>query len=357
MRYIGGMRFKAVYFGGGSPSLLHVDHVARLYSALKNSFDIEDDAEWTFEGEPHGLSNRTLLSFLLEHGIRRISYGVQTFDRNLRQALTIAATVEDVLAALSLAREVGFREINIDMMFHLPGQTLDALELDVCEIARYGFDSVDYYYMSYYALPPSVFVQMDSGGFPRQPPLGLRIDMNYHIRHRMNELGYTHVTDHVFSKSGFGSVYYRLLWGGGSGEFSAETLALGASARGYLNGISYANTLAHDSYIQQVQRDELPVFKVSDRVADPRSRAAVFFPKFFEIREDRLPSDDTTRRTIRSLVANGLARRCDGKVILTDTGKDWIPNITADLLDENQRRIGDGWVERLNSQHANRVTL
>lgn len=355
--YVRDMTFRAVYFGGGSPSLLTVPQVKRLYDALKNSFSIAPDAEWTFEGEPAGLCNPELLEYLASQGTTRLSYGIQTFDEELREKMNIAATVEDALNCNERAKELGFGEVNVDMMFYLPGQTMEGLERDLVELAACDFDSVDYYYMSYYAMPKSAFLGMEKGTFPKKPPAELRTEMGRYVRRRMRELGYHHVTDHVFAKKPTGSEYYRILWGGGFGEYSAETLAIGASARGYLDGYSYANTLAPDPYVEEVEAGVLPVFKVSALLDDPRNRGMVFFPKFFRVELARIPDDARTRILLDNLVEHGYAVVDERYLTLTEKGKDWIPNITVDLFEDSQREINEAWIQELESHYSNRVTL
>jgi len=357
LEYISQMRFSAVYFGGGSPSLLSLEHVKRLYYAVRQNFNIDANAEWTFEGEPNGLSDKKLLDYLANQGTRRLSYGIQTFDEKLRETLNISATVDDVLTCFERAKEIGFDEVNVDMMFHLPGQTIEALDEDLSQLAKHGFDSIDYYYMSYYGLPKSAFVGMEKGTFPRRPPLQLRSEMNKYISRRLLDLGYNHVTDHVFSKKLVGSDYYRILWGGGFGEHRAETVGIGASARGYVAGYSYANENAHDTYMEQIEQGRLPISKVSDRLRDERNRGMVFFPKFFRVSSHRIPDDKNTISFIANLIKEGLATEQTGSIVLTESGKEWIPNITADLFEPEQRAICDLWLTKLNSHYSNRVTL
>lgn len=355
--YVQDMRFRAVYFGGGSPSLLTVGQIKRLYNALRRAFVIEEDAEWTFEGEPAGLCDQELLEYLASQGTKRLSYGIQTFDESLRDTMNIAATVQDALDCNQKAKELGFEDINVDMMYYMPGQTVADVERDLKELGNCGFDSVDYYYMSYYAMPKSTFLGMEKGTYPRKPPAEMRVQMGQHVQRRMQELGYYNVTDHVYSKSSKGSEYYRILWGGGDGEHSAETLAIGASARGYLSGYSYANTLAPDPYVEQIEAGVLPVNKVSGLLEDPRNRGMVFFPKFFRAELSRIPDDPRTRSLINRLVEHGYATIGDGELLLTEQGKEWIPNITVDFFEETQRKINDEWIEKLESHYSNRVTL
>lgn len=355
--YVKDMTFKAVYFGGGSPSLLTVPQIARLYDALRRSFAIEPGAEWTFEGEPTGLSNPELLEYLASQGTQRLSYGIQTFDEELRTIMNIAATVQDALNTNERAKALGFSDVNVDMMFYMPGQDLEAVERDLVELDKCQFDSLDYYYMSYYAMPKSTFLGMEKGTYPKKPPTEMRGEMHKLVRQRMAEMGYHNVTDHVFAKRPTGSEYYRLLWGGGFGEHTAETLAIGASARGYLNGYSYANTLAPDPYVDVMESGQLPIFKVSGLLKDPRNRGMVFFPKFFRMPLSKVPDDARTRLLIDNLVEAGLAVVGDGELALTEEGKDWIPNITIDFFEDEQEAINQDWIGELDSHYSNRVTL
>lgn len=355
-KYIQNMIFNAIYFGGGSPSLLPVELVQTLYDSLRKNFNIKKDAEWTFEGEPHGLSNVELLSYLASQNTRRISYGVQTFDPALREKLHIAASVEDVINCLELARQHHIPEINIDMMFHLPGHNINDLENDIQQIERYGFDSVDYYYLSYYGFPKKILHDMEKGLFPAKPSIELRFEMNRYVRNRMLQLGYSHVTDHVFSKSSLSSEYYRILWGGGFGEHQAETLAIGSSARGYLDGISYANNLRHNEYIQEVLNGQLPIFKISERLQEPENRGLVFFPKFFKIDKRYVMPGTLAEKVFNKLISYGYVKENSSYYEITDSGKDWIPNITLDFFEEHQIDINNRWVSEINQKHSNRVT-
>lgn len=354
--YIQDITIDAVYIGGGSPSLLSLKSVKLMFDSLKRYFNISKDCEWTFEGEPNSLSEMDLLEYLNDQGVQRISYGVQTFDNKLREKLNIGASLEDVIRCTENAKKLNFTDINIDMMFHLPGHDMDDLEKDIQAIEKYGFDSVDYYYLSYYGFTKKVFLDMEKGTFPKRPPESLRLQMNDYIIDRMKSLGFSHVTDHVFSKLHKSSEYYRLLWGGGDGEYNAETLAIGSSARGYLNGYSYANTTDPKKYMEEVNNGELPLFKVSNRLKRVENRGIVFFPKFFKVEKNRIVEQEH-KLVISKLIDNGLAVESDKYFHLTEEGKKWIANITNDLIDEDQVDIADSWLERLNSHYANRVTL
>ncbi|WP_242144686.1 MULTISPECIES: coproporphyrinogen-III oxidase family protein [unclassified Bacillus cereus group] len=356
-QYIQDMTIDAVYIGGGSPSLLSLESVKLLLNSLEKYFNISKECEWTFEGEPNSLSDLELLHFLDEFGVQRISYGVQTFDQQLREKLNIGATLEDVIRCTEKAKKFSFKDINIDMMYHMPGHTMRDLEADISAIDKYGFDSVDYYYLSYYGFPKKVFLDMEKGLFPKRPPESLRHEMNKYIQNKMQDLDYDHVTDHVFSKLSKSSDYYRLLWGGGDGEYRSETLAIGSSARGYINGYSYANTTDPKKYMQEVRNGEIPLFKVSSKLSEPENRGFVFFPKFFKIEKWRVQPKSRYEDFFQILIKNGLMEEGKDYYYLTSEGKDWIPNITNDLLTDDQAAVVNEWLKQLDNHYANKVTL
>lgn len=355
--YVRGMDFTAVYIGGGSPSVFPLVDLKRLFKALRERFSIHPDAEWTLEGEPKSLNDEALMDWLAEEKVRRVSYGIQTFDEDLRKRMNIAASVEDVLGTLELAKARGIAEVNIDMMYHMPGQDIAAVQSDIDRVGAHPFDSVDYYYMSYFAMPKKILENMERGTFPARPAEDLRPRMDHHIRQALTQMGYHHVTDHVFSRRPKSSDYYRILWGGGFGEWRAETLALGCSARGYLDGISYSLETDPARYGAMVADGKLPVLKVSDRLNRPENRGLVFFPKFFSIPKDAPALTESDRMFFARLIENGLMDDDGVDFRLTDKGKDWIPNITMDLFEPAQQDIAMGWLETLASNYRNRVSL
>ena len=143
--YSGERIFTSIYFGGGTPSLMQPDYIREIISALKKNFVVSNDAEITLETNPGTVDSGKLKSFH-EIGINRLSIGIQSFDENDLKFLTRIHDKKTAVETVNNARESGFNNINIDLIFNLPGQTKEkwmdnlqtALTLPVSHISAYS---------------------------------------------------------------------------------------------------------------------------------------------------------------------------------------------------------------------------
>ncbi len=116
-------RLKTVYIGGGTPGLPDAKYIEDVMQCVKQSFDIEKNAEITIETNPCTVTREKAESYL-KSGINRISMGVQSFDDNELKILGRAHTASDAEKSFYMLREAGFRNISIDLIQSLPGQTM-----------------------------------------------------------------------------------------------------------------------------------------------------------------------------------------------------------------------------------------
>ena len=130
---------RSVYFGGGTPTILDVSGISAILDAISRGIGIDHDAEVTIEANP-GTVDLAKLSALREMGFNRLSLGVQSFDDEFLRSIGRAHTSAQALDAYAAAREAGFTNVGIDLIFALPGQTLEhwartldiAMALDEC---------------------------------------------------------------------------------------------------------------------------------------------------------------------------------------------------------------------------------
>ncbi|MFN3134054.1 MAG: radical SAM family heme chaperone HemW [Candidatus Kryptonium sp.] len=143
--FIGTTCFDTIYFGGGTPSLLEVSQIEKILNLLYKNFRISQDAEVTIEANPGTVDKEKLFSFK-KVGINRLSFGVQSFSDEDLKFLGRIHTSKDAIECVKLAFEVGFKNISIDLIFGLPGQSLEnwvenlhkAIELNVPHISAYN---------------------------------------------------------------------------------------------------------------------------------------------------------------------------------------------------------------------------
>ena len=114
----------SIFIGGGTPSLVDESLIGELMTAVQDKFTIASDAEITIETNPKTLTKSKLDTYL-ESGINRLSIGAQSFDDGLLERMGRVHSTEDFFMNYALARECGFRNINIDLMFSIPGQSMN----------------------------------------------------------------------------------------------------------------------------------------------------------------------------------------------------------------------------------------
>ena len=354
--YVKDMQFSVLYFGGGSPSILGNHLIAQLFEALTRHFNFTADAEISFEGEPRTLSEPDKLDLLAKWGVKRISYGLQTYDREMRDLFKIAATLEDVDRVTRNARERGFPDINVDMMYDLPGQTPEQLAYDLKMLAAHDFDSVDYYNLHYYAFPKKMKAGFAAGSLPSKPSMAMHLELAERVIGGMEQLGYHHVADQVFAKYPKVCEYFRLLWGGGYGDHRAETIGLGSSARGYLNGYTYMNHGSSNAYMKMVTDGVLPLGKVSSLLEDPRNRGAALFAKFFGIEAAHASTISTIPPAILdSWLDHGLLEKARGGLAMTPKGKLWTTNMMVDTFETHQGKLAHESTQALEERAGTRT--
>ena len=118
---------KTIYIGGGTPSYLDSKYIKEIIEEIRENFKLADKVEITIEVNP-GTVNKTKLLDYINSGINRISIGLQSTDNELLKRIGRIHKYEDFLQTYNMAREVGFKNINVDLMLALPGQTIAKLE-------------------------------------------------------------------------------------------------------------------------------------------------------------------------------------------------------------------------------------
>jgi coproporphyrinogen III oxidase-like Fe-S oxidoreductase len=354
--YIKDMSFSAVYFGGGSPSIIPADQLKSILQAMNRYFNILPNAEISFEGEPKTLGDPNRLDLLKEFNVSRISFGLQTYDQKTRELFKIKATLADIENVRINAQAREFADINVDMMYDLPGQDLSALDLDMRRLLEDGYDSVDYYNLHYFAFPKKLKLDMENGKVPAKPNAEMHMALTQNVTDFMTTNGYNHVADQVFSKQQHVCDYFKLLWGGGYGEHKAETVAVGASARGYIDGLSYLNRSNVRDYYGFIDRNTLPLQKVSERLSQPHNRGAAFFLKFFSLDKRHQQALNTIpSHLLQTWKAQELIYETQDAIRLTRLGKLWIPNMMVDLFEPEQKLLATGSKDLLTKKQGSRT--
>ena len=233
-----------IFVGGGTPTSLNESQLALLCEFIKQELPFNKKAgEYTFEANPGELS-REKLEILYRAGVNRLSFGVQSFNDELLQKIGRTHRAVDVYETIALAQDVGFSNISIDLIYGLPGQTLD----DFKETLNQAL-ALDLPHYSSYSLivePKTVFYNSMQKGKLNLPPQELEAAMYELVMETMEQHGLHQYEISNFSKPGFESRHNLTYWD------NLEYYGIGAGAHGYTAGKRIANHGPLKKYINSL---------------------------------------------------------------------------------------------------------
>ncbi len=238
--HLAGRRVETVFFGGGTPSLLPLPEMQIIMKALQERFDIDPGAEVTLEANP-GTVDATHLGGLRRMGFNRISFGVQSFHDEELRTLERIHDAEEVDQAYSWAREQGFENINLDLIYGLAGQTLAGWQFNLERALAMGPEHLSLYALT---LEDGTPLTRDvNRGRAEGPDLDLQADMFEWSVERMRRSGYSHYEVSNWSKSGRKCHHNLFYW------HNRDWLGLGAGAHSHLNNQRFAGAASPSRYI------------------------------------------------------------------------------------------------------------
>jgi oxygen-independent coproporphyrinogen-3 oxidase len=241
-----GKQVETIYFGGGTPSLFAPTSIERFLNCVADYCSVVPQAEITLEADPASVSYEKLAGYRAV-GVNRLSFGVQSFQPELLKTLGRLHTVEDAQNSLSWVREAGFRNVSLDLIFAVPGQTLDALADDVTQALTYAPTHFSTYCLTYEERTP--FFSMRAKGELHPVSEDEEVEMYALVQERCKRAGYRHYEISSFAQPGFRSRHNANYWNG------INYLGLGAGAHSYANepnwGRRWSNERNPRRYMEQ----------------------------------------------------------------------------------------------------------
>ncbi len=241
---------RTVYLGGGTPTLLSAKQVMAILSNAKEIFSIASGAEITIEANPGTISEGQLAA-LRETGINRVSIGMQSFSDQELRTLGRSHSVEDAYTAIRGARKAGFDNISLDLIYGIPGQSIDIWQNTMSRALELSPEHV-----SAYELTPEESTLLHARlatGVYQLPDEVLVTEMYYAALEMMKEHGYVHYEISNFAKPGHECVHNLNYWDRG------EYLGVGAGAHSFIKGRRTGNIRHLDSYMQLIKSAIMPV--------------------------------------------------------------------------------------------------
>ncbi len=241
---------KTVYLGGGTPTILSGVQIYNILEYCKDKFNIDKNAEITIEANPGTLDGEKL-KLLIESGINRLSLGAQSFNNLFLKKLGRIHNTQDIIDSYFFARETGFSNINIDIMFALPDQTTEDLQVTLKKAVSLKPDHLSLYNLT--IKPGTEYYKKHKKGKLKLPTEDEEFDMYNRAINFLEESDFEHYEIANFARPYKRSMHNLIYWQ------NKPYLGIGAGAYSFIRGYRYMNYENPARYIKEIMSGKLPV--------------------------------------------------------------------------------------------------
>ncbi|MDP2719604.1 MAG: radical SAM family heme chaperone HemW [Dehalococcoidia bacterium] len=316
-----GQRLRSIYLGGGTPSLLSAEQVGDIFSAVRALFEVEETAEITIEANP-GTVNAKYLSTLREMGINRLSLGVQSLRDSELKLLGRIHTVAEARDALRSGRDSGFTNINLDLIYGLPGQTVQEWRNTLGKVTDLGPEHLSLYALSVESGTP-LEKAIAGHHLPEVDP-DVCAEQYETAEEFLATCGYRHYEISNWARPGRECRHNMTYWQ------NLPYLGVGVAAHSYLDGHRLANTESMDNYLDAYLNDTQLVPEMDEEIG-PELKVAERIILGLRLCQgicvDNIKNDtgidlfNVYKPQLEEMVGNGLLDRNDRLVRLTRRGR------------------------------------
>ena len=311
----------SVFFGGGTPTTLSIPMLEQLMQALFENWNIAEDAEITTEANP-GTLDREMTDALKKMGFNRLSMGVQAWQNRLLKDLGRIHTIESFQENYKAVREAGFANVNTDLMFALPNQTMADWQETVKNMIAMNPEHISAYSLILEEGTP--FYDKYEKGELEPAEEDLDREMYHWAVDYMAEMGYEQYEISNFAKKGRQSCHNRIYWQ------AEEYLGMGLGSHSYMNGERFHNIYDLQEYIKadgdvSLLKEDVEIITEEDALAEfmflgLRLTEGVSFDRFRERFGQEMKNIYGSQ--IEELVRDGLLEEDETGIRLTRRGVD-----------------------------------
>jgi oxygen-independent coproporphyrinogen-3 oxidase len=321
---IGSRPLRSVYFGGGTPTALPATQLVLLLQLVRTAWPIQASAEITVEAHPSTVTPADL-KVLADAGFSRISFGAESMNQQDFAPIGRPGRVQDTETAVEAARAAGFVNISLDLMYGLPGQSLESWTHTVRSLLL-----LEPSHISCYALTiedgTKLSRNMTANLVPRIDE-ALQVAMESAAETLLSEAGFLRYELSNYAKPGFACRHNLLYWTDG------DYLGLGPSAQSYVNGVRFGNVADLTAYVDMLAEHRLPITErtnLSD--FEQQQDALIFGLRLLRgVPLNRIPNSEQHNK-IHTLIEQGLLESTTDRIRLTPLGRRYADTVAGELF-------------------------
>jgi oxygen-independent coproporphyrinogen III oxidase len=304
------LRPSTIYFGGGTPTALNIAQLELLLHGFHERLELSELVEWTIEANPGSVSARKA-ALLKKLGVNRISLGVQSWDEELLKLLGREHNAPQAEESLRILRDAGFENINVDLMFGLPGQTDDQWRATLEKTIALQPEHISTYCLTYEE-DTEFFLRHARGEFRQDADAdGEFFEMTMTI---LEDAGYQHYEISNYARPGYESVHNCAYWLG------KDYLGIGPSAVSTIGMQRWQNVCDYRTYIDRVFSGQSPVGSSEDLTSEMKRMERIALALRTHDGVSALDLNGFAQQT-NEFITLGLLRESNGNFLLTRRGK------------------------------------
>lgn len=327
-----GTKFKVetIFFGGGTPSLMKPGHLELIVYALHDCFDMSELVEWTMECNPGTIDAKYIADYK-EFGVNRISFGVQSFNRDELKFLERIHDEKSIYNAVNIARKVGYENLSVDLIYAIPGQTIETWSDSIAKALSLQTEHISAY---------SLIYEPETPLYDRY----VRGELNVHDEESdqsfyelaadsFTKSNYQHYEISNFAKHGFKCRHNLKYWK------SEDYLSYGPSAHGLLDNVRYWNYRDLHKYFELISQNLLPIENTEVLTFEQQINERIYL----DLRSEGLRFNDfendfgfdlygASSRFVRALISDSYALMPGNILKLTSKGYFLSDKITLEFM-------------------------
>ena len=323
-----------IFIGGGTPSIIDAKYIKEIIETIKEYYDYSSEMEVTIEVNP-GTVTKEKLETYYKCEINRLSVGLQSANDNILKEIGRIHTFEEYKNTIEIAKKVGFKNINSDIIIGLPNQTIYDIENTIDEMIKLELKHISVY--SLILEENTKLFELVNNDKIKLPDDELERYMYWYAKRRLEDEGYKHYEISNFAKPGYESKHNLDCWN------QKEYIGFGINAASYEDDTRYKNIISLNNYIKNIENKDFDKNKIIEEKQSKKDKAneyvilglrkidgidSIEFENKFKINFDSL-----YRNKINKLISMGLIYLHENKVKLTDKGIDLANIVWEEFID------------------------
>lgn len=363
---ISGIPIGAIFFGGGSPSVLSSNQILRIGDALKNNFDLSKMKEFSFEMSINDLSSEKMLS-IRKIGVTHSRIGVQTFNPIYRKIFNLKTPLKTIVEVAQSLKKI-FPYVSFDMLCAIDGQTIEEFSYDLKKAIDLGLSNIAFYPINNVVTPINLHQKFEKEGL--QPLSGQKkLLMNVFLNDFMRANSFLPHNGHEYVKvnneeaikeqvltRNYSFLYHKYVYG----YHDYEVIGFGLNALSIMNHFVANNTQSREQYVEGLLKKNVLKFTIGEHEeeADYSKGIILHLPYHGYIEKQKIQWKKVNTETLKSLnqlKVAGLVSETENEYKLTHDGWNWYVNLMYYLSPAKEQRILDQFIEKKSKEKGRRL--